>query len=336
MARLRSRIPLLRFPIDLGDSRRYKVRFMPQGVYRYHRIDVFTDRPFCGNPMAVFTRAQGLDTETMQRLAHELGLSETTFVFPTDDSTYDYSVRIFTPTTELDTGGAPSLGTVFALAREEQLREASGRFVLEEKGGAVSVTLVAPMMTMKQPCPKLVEPLREADAASALLCLSRQDLLPGASPHVVECGLPYTLVAVKSQEALSRVDLRMDIWRRTLAQTPAPTVVAFTPDVSAPHCARARVFAPALGVREDPATAPACGAVVAYMVERGLLGESAATHAVVQQGVEMGRSSEVHVMLTCEDGRPASLRVGGQCVWTGQGEVHVAPESQRAGGLLPR
>jgi trans-2,3-dihydro-3-hydroxyanthranilate isomerase len=286
--------------------------------------------------MAVFTRAQGLDTETMQRLAHELGLSETTFVFPADDSANDYSVRIFTPTTELSVGGSPSLGTVFALAREEQLREASGRFVLEEKGGAVSVTLIAPMMTMKQPCPRVLEPLREADAASALLCLTRQDLLPGAPPHVVECGSAFTLVAVKSQEALSRVDLRMDIWRRTLAQTPAPTVVAFTPDVKAPHCARARVFAPALGVHEDPATAPACGAVVAFMLDRGLLGESAATHAVVQQGVEMGRASEVHVMLTCEGGRPSALRIGGQCVWTGQGEVHVVPESQRAGGLLPR
>jgi trans-2,3-dihydro-3-hydroxyanthranilate isomerase len=304
---------------------------MSSGVYRYHRIDVFTDRPFCGNPLAVFTRAQGLDTVTMQRLAGELALSETTFVFPAGDSAFDYTVRIFTPTTELSTGGAPSLGSVFALAREEQLREASdNRFVLEEKGGAVSVTLVAPMMTMKQPCPQVLEPLREADAAAALLCLTRQDLLPGAPPYVVECGLPYTLIAVRNVEALSHSELRMDIWRRTVAQTPAPTVVAFTPDVKAPYCARARVFAPALGVHEDAATAPACGAIVAYMVERGLLWEKAAAQTIVAQGVEMGRPSQVHVMLTCEGGRPAALRIGGQCVWTGQGEVHVVPESQRS------
>lgn len=309
---------------------------MPSGVYRYHRVDVFTDRPFCGNPLAVFTRAQGLDADTMQRLARELGLSETVFVFPSDDSAYDYSVRIFTPAAELDTGGAPSLGAIFALAREEQLRESSGRFVLDEKGGAISVTLVAPMMTMKQPCPQVLDPLREADAAAALLCLTRQDLLPGAPPHVVECGTPYTLVAVRSVEALSRIELRMDIWRRTLAQTKAPTVVAFVPSPQVPFVARARVFAPALGVHEDAATAPACGAIVAFMVDRGLLDEKAAQQAIVEQGVEMGRRSEVHVMLVSENGRPSSLRIGGQCVWTGQGEVHVAPESTRAGGLLPR
>jgi trans-2,3-dihydro-3-hydroxyanthranilate isomerase len=302
---------------------------MAQGVYRYHRIDVFTDRPFCGTPLADFTRAQGLDTDTMQRIARELGLSETSFVFPTDDSSYDYSVRIFTPTTELSAGGAPSLGTVFALAREEQLRESSGRFVLEEKGGAISVTLVAPMMTMKQPCPQVLDPLREPDAASGLLCLSRQDLLPGAPPQVVECGAPYTLVAVRSLEALSRIELRMDIWRRTLAKTPASTVVAFTPEANGPYTARARVFAPALGVHEDAATAPACGAIVAFMVDRGLLAEKAAGQAIIEQGVEMGRRSEVHVMLVCDGGRPSALRIGGQCVWTGQGEVHVGLDSQR-------
>jgi trans-2,3-dihydro-3-hydroxyanthranilate isomerase len=148
--------------------------------------------------------------------------------------------------------------------------------------------------------------------------------------------LAYTLVAVRNVEALEKIELRMDIWRRTLAQTPAPTVVAFTPDVTAPYGARARVFAPALGVHEDAATAPACGAIVAYMVDRGLLWEKAAAQTIVQQGVEMGRSSEVHVMLTCEGGRPSALRIGGQCVWTGQGEVHIAPDSTRAGGLLPR
>jgi trans-2,3-dihydro-3-hydroxyanthranilate isomerase len=136
-------------------------------------------------------------------------------------------------------------------------------------------------------------------------------------------------VAVSNVEALGRIELRMDIWRRTLADTPAPTVVAFTPDVSAPYCARARVFAPALGVHEDAATAPACGAIVAYLVDRGLLPEKAAAQTVVQQGIEMGRPSEVHVMLTCEGGRPSALRIGGQCVWTGQGEVHVGPDSQR-------
>lgn len=296
---------------------------MVTGVYRYQRIDVFTDRPFCGNPLAVFTRAEGLDADSMQRIARELHLSETTFVFPSGDQGFDYDVRIFSPLAELPTAGAPSLGTVFALAREEKNR-ADGRFVLQQKDGPVSVTMVAPMMTMKQPCPQVLDPVEEADAVVAMLCLNRADLIPGLLPRRVDCLNPYTVVPLANRAALRSVEFRMDIWRRTLARGSAPTVVAFTTDVRPPHVARVRVFAPAFGIHEDPATAPACGAVAAYMVQAGLLSAEEAKQVVISQGVEMGRPSDVHVMLNCEGNQPMSLRIGGTCVWTGQGEIHVA------------
>jgi trans-2,3-dihydro-3-hydroxyanthranilate isomerase len=298
---------------------------MLPGVYKYHRVDVFTDRPFGGNPLAVFTNAQGLETATMQSLARELGLSQTTFVFPSSNSSYDYSVRIFSPTTELATGEAPSLGTVFAIARDAEMRAAADRFVLEEQGGAVSVTMVAPVMSMKHPCPRLLDAYPDPDAVLATLSLTRQDLLPGTAPHVVECVVPFTLVPLRSVDALSRIELRIDIWRRTVANSAAPVVVAFAPNGHGPQSVQSRVFAPGLGVHEDAATAPASGAIVAYMLDRSLVSEESAKHVRVRQGVEMGRPSEIHVMLTSKNGVVESLRIGGQCVWMGQGEVNIPP-----------
>lgn len=299
---------------------------MVPGIYKYQRIDVFTDRPFCGNPLAVFTQSNGLDTESMQRIARELHLSETTFVVPAGDSSYDYTVRIFSPVAELPSAGSPSIGTVFALAREENLRN-RGRVVLDEKGGAVSVTLVAPMITMKQPCPTVGDFITEVDGAAAMLSLTRLDLMRGAPPRVVTCGTPFTLVPVRDRAALAQIEFRTDIWRRTLARGQAPTVVAFTQDVEPRYAAQVRVFAPLLGVYEDPATATACGAVGGYLVAQRLRPGKEARHMVMAQGVELGRPSDVHVMLDCKDDQPMSLRVGGTCVWMGQGEIHVLPES---------
>jgi trans-2,3-dihydro-3-hydroxyanthranilate isomerase len=113
-----------------------------------------------------------------------------------------------------------------------------------------------------------------------------------------------------------------------LAATPFANVVAYVPHV-APHAARARVFAPGIGVMEDPATGTACGALAAGMVDAELTTPSAARHMVITQGMEMGRPSQVHVMLKCEDKKPVALRIGGLCVWTGRGEIHVVEEPGR-------
>jgi trans-2,3-dihydro-3-hydroxyanthranilate isomerase len=299
---------------------------MTSRVYRYQRIDVFTDRPFCGNPLAVFTRAAGLDGPTMQLIARELNLSETAFVVPAGDSSHDYTIRIFSPGAELAKAESPSLGTVFALAREASLKN-DGRVVLDSKGGAVSVTMTAPMITMKHPCPKMGDFIAEVDAAAAMLSLNRLDLVAEAPPRVVQCGTAFTLVPLRDLHALCRIEFRTDIWRRTLGEGPSPTVVAFTQDAKSPYAARVRVFAPLLGVREDPATATACGAVGAYLVAHKLVTPRVARRMVMAQGVELGRASDVHVMLECENLAPKTLRIGGTCVWMGQGEIHLSPEA---------
>jgi trans-2,3-dihydro-3-hydroxyanthranilate isomerase len=291
-------------------------------VYRYQRVDVFTDQPFCGNPLAVFPNAEGLDTETMQRIAGELNLSETSFVFPSSSGNAAYEVRVFTPTAELMVAGAPTLGTVFVLARESMLPDPR-RVVLQEQSGPISVTLVSPMTTMQQPDPDFGAEYTDHEAAAAMLGLGRRDLLLPAPVQVVVCAKPYTLIPVKDLDALARIQFRADIWRRTIGQGSAPDIVAFTPGVRAPVNARARVFAPAVGVAEDPATGTACACIGAYLIRYGLVECGPETHLTIAQGVEMGRPSEVHVIARVDGRRVTSLRVGGQCVWTGQGELHV-------------
>ena len=310
---------------------------MTPGIYKYHRVDVFTNRPFCGNPLAVFTDAQGLDTDSMQRISRELNLSETSFVFPAEpgsrppkapsprrepSNNKQYRVRVFTPTAEVRTGGAPTLGTVFALAREAKLRDA-GRVVLQGQSGPVSVTMVSPMTTTRQPVPEFGDNYADIDAAAALLGLTRRDLLLPSPVQSVHCGIAYTLIPVRDLPSLANIQFRRDIWNRTIAKTSAPVVVAFTPDVKAPYAARTRVFAPGLGVSEDPATPAAAGAAAAYMVRHGIVSTASEVDLIVHQGVEIGRPSEIHVALKAKERRVTSLRIGGECVWMGQGEIHL-------------
>ncbi len=294
---------------------------MTPGIYKYQRVDVFTNRPFCGNPLAVFTDAQGLDSESMQRIAREMHLSETSFVFP-EPGSKEYRVRVFTPTAEVRTGGAPTLGTVFALARQAKLRDA-GRVVLHGQSGPVSVTMVSPMTTTRQPLPEFGDNYTDVDAAAAMLGLTRRDLMLPSPVQSVHCGIAYTLMPVRDLTSLANIQFRRDIWQRTLAKTAAPVVVAFTPDVKAPYAARTRVFAPGLGVMEDPATPTAVGAVAAYMVRHGIVAPAEQVELTVHQGVEIGRPSEVYVNLKTKERRITSLRVGGECVWMGQGEIHI-------------
>jgi trans-2,3-dihydro-3-hydroxyanthranilate isomerase len=253
-----------------------------------------------------------------------LNLSETTFVLPPRESAHHYWVRIFTPLAELPTGGLPSIGTAFALALEERLRRESAkqRVVFEEQTGPISVTMESPMLTMQQALPQFGPIFSEREAIAAMLGLDVSSLPTGMPVQSVSCGVPYLLVPVANLEAIERIRFRLDIWERVLAKTAAPHVLAFTIQCryegSSAHC---RMFAPSLGVHEDPATATAAGPLVSYFAHWGLLGAERKVNFVCEQGIEIGRPSFIHVLLEREADRVTSLRVGGQCVAVGQGEI---------------
>jgi trans-2,3-dihydro-3-hydroxyanthranilate isomerase len=264
-------------------------------TFVYRLLDVFTNVPFGGNPLAVFTDARAISDAMMQSIARELNLSETTFVLPARDRSHHYWVRIFTPLAELPAGGLPTIGTAYALALEERLRQEATRqrVVFEEQTGPISVTMEAPM--------------------------------PAGMPvQSVSCGVPYLLVPVLDLETMQRIRFRLDIWERVLRRSAHPHVLAFTLQCryegSSAHC---RMFAPGLGVHEDPATATAAGPLVSYFARWGILDPVPKMQFVCEQGIEIGRPSFIHVTIERNGEQIKSLRIGGQCVAVGSGQIQI-------------
>lgn len=294
--------------------------------YRYRLVDVFTEQRFHGNPLAVFTDARGLNTELMQRIARELNHSETTFVFPPFDQSHDYSVRIFSPHAELPTGSYPSIGTAFALSQERVMAPAAPRhrMVFDEASGPVSVSLVSPITTTKQELPRFGSVYPETHTAAAVLSLTLEDLMPGLPVQAVASSMPFLLIAVNGLGALKRIRLRTDIWERTIRRFEAPHIYAFTLESEKPgSTATARMFAPALGISEAPATESACGPLAAYLVRYRLVPPRREHLFVFEQGAEIGRPSVIHVSAEQDNDELTQLRIGGQCVVVGEGTIFV-------------
>lgn len=256
--------------------------------HAYVTVDVFTTVAFEGNPLAVFTDAAGLDDATMQRIANEMNLSETTFVFPPADPRHTARVRIFTPRSELPFAGHPTLGTACVLRGDS----ANDALVLEENVGPV--------------------PVRVAHA----LGLHAGDLLAAAPPEVAGAGPRFLFVAQRDREAVDRIEM-LDF--RALPD--APTGV-FVFAATAPDAVYSRMFAPESGVAEDPATGSATGPLAADMIRHGLLPRANGARMVSEQGTKMGRRSFLHVLVHLDGGEPR-IEVGGSVVPIGRGELTI-------------
>jgi trans-2,3-dihydro-3-hydroxyanthranilate isomerase len=311
----------------------FQVRKMMRQLH-YSLVDVFTNRPFGGNQLAVFHDAHGLPTETMQALAKELNLSESAFVFPASDATYDYRVRFFTPAVELPMAGHPTIGTAFVLARKGmiQLSDPETTIAFEEGVGAVPVTFSAQngqpyLVQMRQPLPTFGPEFADREAIAHMLSLDAA-LLDTALPlEVVSCGVPFLFVPFKSLEAMRSIRFRLDVWERVLQDFAAPHVFAFTREVELPgSTVHGRMFAPAMGIAEDPATGAATGPLGCYLMRHGLTRSSGmeSTELVSEQGFEMGRPSLVQVKIE-QDGQCISgVTIGGQCYFMGAGQITLA------------
>jgi trans-2,3-dihydro-3-hydroxyanthranilate isomerase len=297
----------------------------PRGrPYRYQRVDVFTDIPFCGKPLTVFTDASGLDTNSMQGIARELASCETTFLLPAANPGNDYSVRVFSPDAELRTSGRPTIGTAFALAAESQQVNPQKRMVFEAAEGPVSTSLITPMMSVRQPLPEAGAVYREPGAVPAMLSLLSGDILATSPLQAFSAGTPYLIVPIRSLEALKAIKFRAEIWNRTVRRFEAPTVLAYYlhgPQREAD--ATVRVFDPSASAVEDAATEFAAGPLVAYLRQHGLRQRASGDQWTLEQGAELGRPSQIFVFPEWDGERMTSLRVGGRCVSVGEGVIYV-------------
>ncbi|MFI5229503.1 MAG: PhzF family phenazine biosynthesis protein [Gemmatimonadales bacterium] len=290
---------------------------------RYLTADVFTDKRFGGNQLAVFPDAREIPAELMPRIAREFNYSETTFVLPANDPSHTAKVRIFTPGGELAFAGHPTIGTAHVLATvgAVQLRGDETRIVLEEGVGPVPVVIrteggrptFAQLTTAQAPQRGPAPPSREQLAAA--LCLSIDDLLAdGMFPEAVSCGTPFLFVPLRDRAAVGRARINYDRWEATFAGYVTNNVFLFALDAEQPgHDVRARMFAPTIGVPEDPATGSACVALGGYLAWRESRTDGTFKW-IVEQGFEMGRPSILEVEAVKEHGRVTAARVGGRTV----------------------
>ncbi|MDQ3949157.1 MAG: PhzF family phenazine biosynthesis protein [Gemmatimonadota bacterium] len=300
--------------------------------YRYYTADVFTDRPFGGNQLAVFPDARGIDSARMQEIAREFNFSETTFVLPPEDARHARRVRIFTPGAEIPFAGHPTVGTAHVLAAvgEIPLSGDTTSIVFEEGVGPVPVTIRAqgrhPVFAQLgvAKLPEIGPSPPAAARLAAMLSLDEGDLAgPDMPPEAISCGVPYLLIPLASRDAVARARLRLDLWEQTLRGYWTDDIFFFALDPEREDSdVHARMFAPGFGIAEDPATGSAAVALGGYLAARhprldGTL------RWVVEQGFEMRRPSIMEVEVDKRDGAVTGVRVGGSTVLVCEGQMEV-------------
>ncbi len=289
--------------------------------------DVFTDRPFTGNQLAIIDAADDLDDQQMLAITREFGFSESAFLQRSEAPAVS-RVRIFTTRGEIPFAGHPTIGVGIHLAAMGQVKRVGndGMLVLDEGVGPVSVAVqwdgdavVSAMLTApRAPILGPAGPLRRSEIAE-LLGISARDVID--SPRVASCGSPVLVVPVRSLEVLGHCRLSIDRWVRFCEPIEDLRSLYVVADVGSEI--RARMFAPHHGVMEDPATGSAAVALTGLLA----LGRADGTHAwTIRQGVEMGRPSELVVEADVEEGRVVTARVGGSARKTITGAIAI-PES---------
>lgn len=303
----------------------------------FHTVDVFTDRVFSGNPLAVIPDASGLTGAQMQRIAREFNYSESTFVSsPSEDSSADRRVRIFTPISEIPFAGHPTIGTacVLGLREEIDIETDGSRVVFEEGAGPVPVRvragsdgrlwaqLTAPQKYHERPVDLDVE------ALARCVGLERSDLrVDAGEPVSISCGLPFLLVRIRSLAAIRRAHLRADLWQHHLSShEEARDLYLYCEEAEGEDVqGHVRLFAPGEGVAEDPATGSAATALAGYLGSRRE--ERDGTFRwLIEQGLEIGRPSRLEVEAERREGTVTALRCAGYCVPVSEGTLTV-PEA---------
>jgi trans-2,3-dihydro-3-hydroxyanthranilate isomerase len=336
---------------------------------RYLHLDVFTDRPFEGNQLAVFPEPGNATTELMQTITREMNFSECTFIFPPERDG-DVRMRIFTPGSELPMAGHPTIGSTFALAHEGVIAPGRPRFVFElgvgptpvelewagppegghygeggagppegghygeggagppegghyREGGHAGQRLSFAWMT--QPLPEFGAAVDDRVALAAAVSLDPPDLLDTPA-QVVSCGVPFLFVPLRTRAAVDAVSVDRRALARVLRDAGLDELPSFffTPDrgeSAGDETVYSRMLAPGFGITEDPATGGASGPLGCYLLRHGFVDTAQARAILSLQGVAMQRPSRIHIAIDSEGDAITRVRVGGQSVMVGSGEI---------------
>jgi trans-2,3-dihydro-3-hydroxyanthranilate isomerase len=293
-------------------------------------VDVFTDRRFGGNPLAVVLNGHKLRTGQMQSIAAEFNLAETTFVLPSKSSAHTAEVRIFTPRAELPFAGHPNIGTAFVLARLGSVNGSvvSDPIVFEEKAGLVRLDLIKDGSLVVGARLAAPQPLVRGeditlDVVATACSIDVKDIETGNhSPCIASCGIPFVLVELKARSCLAAARPRSEIFSEHLRADRVTGILLYAFDNERGVDIQARMFAPLYGIPEDPATGSANTALVGFLAS--LRSEADLTLQLrIAQGVEMGRPSLLEAIAEKRNGQVARMWIGGRCVAIMRGNLEL-------------
>ena len=284
----------------------------------FQTVDVFTDRRFGGNPLAVIPDARGLSSEQMQSIAAEFNLAETTFVLPPQDPKNTAHVRIFTPKSEMPFAGHPNVGTAFVLAR---LGRPGDRFLFEEGAGLVPLELArengaVTSARLAAPKPLSLGETVPAEIVAQATGLQSSDIV--GTPIIASTGNNFLFAELRSREALKRAGYNTEVFRKHL---PMERIVGVHLYVTAPQI-QSRMFAPLFGVPEDPATGSANITLIGLLALRDPKPDLTLSKTI-GQGVDMGRPSVLEATAEKKGGKVVATYIGGRCVPMLSGTIEV-------------
>lgn len=300
--------------------------------YQFYTADVFTDEIFGGNQLAVFPQATGLNSQQMQKIAAEFNYSETVFVLPPETPQGTRKLRIFTPGTELPFAGHPTVGTAYVLTEIGEISAEQEDFsiIFEEGVGLIPVNIktnnkrpIYTELTAAQ-LPEFQSDISPISDLALILGIDPQEITNNPyAPQAVSCGVPFLFIRVKNREILGKIAFNRDHWQRILSQRWASSIYVFCndPERNGSHW-RSRMFAPAMGILEDPATGSAATALGGYLGTRETLTEGT-LHWRIEQGFEMGRPSILEIFVDKKQGKIRQIRVGGASVLVSKGTMTI-------------
>ncbi|MEX0829747.1 MAG: PhzF family phenazine biosynthesis protein [Nitrospirales bacterium] len=306
---------------------------IPRNGLQFYQVDVFTNEPFGGNPLAVFPDAGELTDREFQQIAREMNLSETVFVLPPTEARALAKIRIFTPSQEIPFAGHPVLGTFYLLGllKRLPLQEPVTKIFYECHIGVFPLELIIlkgqiEQVVMTQPAPEFLEVVSEVETLYELakaLGVHKSLITDSHFPvEVVSTGLPVLIVPIRTLTAVKSIEVNHEAVRDVCARLGANGILVFTTmTLEEEATVHTRMFADPIGIPEDPATGSASGALGAYLVKNGVVEVGPTTEVVIEQGYEIDRPSRILVQVFSDDDVIQEIKVGGQVVMIAEGKM---------------
>ena len=296
---------------------RLEIPFVQTSVFIDERYN------FSGNQLATFWNSQEnehLTTEDMQGITREMNFSESTFLFPSEVSNCSCKVRIFTPGREIAFAGHPTLGTAFVLKDKGIISVKTSQTTVELGIGPIDVQFKADNIIMKQPSARFQEEFNDIPLLGRILGLEREDFAKFAVPQFASTGFPFLIIPLSSLNAVKKASINVPLLLKSLQNFPSQELLIFTSEtIHRTSSVHARMFAPSAGVPEDPATGSAAGPLGAYLLKNQLLNVDLETPAIIEQGFEMHRPSQLLSYATKGNNDEYEVYVSGKVRKTAEG-----------------